>query len=237
MYMLLSTLIKIVIGSCLVIWLVLAILLNHATLLELDSKNVQSPWILQHYQQQRVETESGFRVGDSVISELNQLLFIDAQPVMTLQRPLIGALELEDIYLVATDDSLILMDKQSTQLLDQLGLGEGIPAQIQNIGLHYTDPILQTRSGMWRGNFLLDSWERVTLEGVSWSTAEPFPAATEAALNQYLLGAEVTVERLLTDIVTGRIIKEYGIWLVDFLLLLMLILLCRGIFGMTGKPS
>jgi hypothetical protein len=228
-------LLKILLTTIIMLWLLLSVLLNHAEHLGLDKHAVHSPWLVNFYQQKQLKLEQGFILSNAVISEVNHLLFVDDQPIMTLQRPLIGAIEMEHIFLAVTDDSLILISKERTELLEQLGAGAGIPAQIQNIGLHYNAPILQTRSGMWRGNFMLDNWERVTLDGVAWSYAEPLPALTEMALKNYLNSEGVAVVRLMRDLHNGRILKDYGIWIMDIFLLLLLVLLYRGIFGSTSK--
>lgn len=224
-----------VLAVCFSVLTLLLLILNHADRLNLDEVKLNYPVLMQHYNVAHLKSDTGFLVANQVISGMQQQLFVDDQPIVTIHRPLVGAIEMDYIFIVATDDSLILINKDRTELLEQLGHGKGIPGQIQNIGLHYNAPILQTRSGMWRGNFMLDKWELVTLDGVSWSQAEPLPANTQVALANYFIGDGLPVKTLLTDLFSGRVFGSYGIWLIDLVLLFTLVFIICGIFGISGK--
>lgn len=226
-----------VLAICFSLLVLLLLSLNHAERLHLDEIKLNHPLLMQHYDVAQLKNDTGFLVANQVISEAQQQLFVDDQPIMTIHRPLVGAIEMDYIYIVATDDSLILINKERSELLEQLGHGKGIPGQIQNIGLHYSAPILQTRNGMWRGNFMLDKWELVTLDGVSWSQPEPLPASTREALTDFFIGEGLPVKTLITDFYSGRFFGPYGRWLIDILLLLTLLCIFRGIFGSSGTPS
>lgn len=216
------------------LWLGSAVLLNHEKSLGLDKLKVNSSWLKRHYQIGELQSDQAFLLEGHVIVAVEQQLYVNAEPLMSLPRPLIGAVALENVLVLATDDALILLSKEG-EYVDTLGAAAGIPPQIQNVGVHYNEPVLQTRNGMWRGNFLLDSWELMSLQGVSWSQSESMPVASRKAMEVQLYGDGVSVSQLLRDLHNGRLFDGLGRGLLDIWLLVLLMLVIRGILGITGK--
>ena len=216
------------------LWLVSAVLLNHDKSLGLDKLKVNSSWLKRHYQIGELQSDQAFLLEGHVIAAVDQQLYINAEPLLSLPRPLMGAVALEHVLVLATDDALILLSKEG-EYVDTLGAAAGIPPQIQNIGVHYNEPVLQTRNGMWRGNFLLDSWELMSLQGVSWSQPELMPAASRNAMEVQLYGDGISVSQVLRDLHNGSLFNGFGRWLLDIWLIILLILAIRGILGITVK--
>ncbi|MCX4190547.1 peptidase [Methylophaga sp. OBS3] len=231
---LLVRLLQVLIAIAVLFWLGSAILLNHEKTLGLDKMKVSSTWLKKHYQIGELQSDQAFILEGHVIVAVEQQLYINAKPLMSLPRPLIGAVALEHILALATDDALILISKDG-EYIDTLGAAAGIPPEIQNIGVHYNEPVLQTRNGMWRGNFLLDRWELMSLQGVSWSQPETMPAASRKAMEVQLYGDGVSVGQILRDMHNGDLLGYLGPWLLDIWLIVLLVLALRGIFGILGK--
>lgn len=231
---LLLRLLQILVGITLLLWIGTAVLLNHDKALGLDKLMVNSDWLKRHYQIGELQTDEAFLLEGHVIVAVEQQLYVNAEPLLSLPRPLIGAVALEHVLVLATDDALILLSKDG-EYIDTLGAAAGIPPQIQNIGVHYNEPVLQTRNGMWRGNFLLDRWELMSLQGVSWSAPERMPTASLKAMEVQLYGNGVSVSQVLRDVHNGRLPGGIGRWIIDIWLLVLLTLAIRGIFGITGK--
>lgn len=224
----------VIISLLILIWLACGLLLNHARDLNLDHYKLSYPWLLEHYQLTDVPVEHGWLLADQLFMEIDSQLYVNAEPKLRLNRPLLGGILLEDIIALATDDNLILFDTEG-QYIGTLGAAELIPAEIQNIGLHHGLPVLQTRSGMWQGNRILDDWQLISLQGVSWGESIPVPESTLHELRQQLEAHSVKLTTLLTDLYNGRFFGERGRWLIDALLLLIMVLALRGMFGMTDK--
>ncbi|MDT8309913.1 MAG: peptidase [Methylophaga sp.] len=236
MKLLVIKLLQILLGTLLLLWLGSAILVNHDKVLGLDKLKVNSGWLKRHYQMGELQTDQAFLLVGHVIVAVEQQLYVNAEPLLNLPRPLIGAVALENMLVLATDDALILLSKDG-DYIDTLGAAAGIPPQIQNIGVHYNAPVLQTRNGMWRGNFLLDRWELMSLQGVSWSQSESMPPASRKAMEVQLYGDGVSVSQVLRDLQNGRLLGGYSRWILDIWLIVLLIVAIRGIFGITGKSQ
>lgn len=216
-------------------WLICGLLLNHARELKLDQHTLTTPWLLEHYKVTDVPVEHAWLLADQLFIEIDSQLYVNAQLKLRLNRPLVGGILLDDIIVLATDDNLILFDGKG-HYISVLGAAELIPAEIQNIGLHHGLPVLQTRTGMWQGNSLLDDWQLISLDGVSWSESVAVPESTMNELRQQFEAYGVKLTALLTDLHTGRFFGEQGRWLIDALVLLLLVLALRGMFGISSKP-
>lgn len=227
--------IQLLILLLILIWLVCGLLLNHARDLKLEQHTLAHPWLLKHYKVTDVPVEHGWLLADQLFIEIDSELYVNAERKLRLNRPLLGGILLDDIIVLATDDNLILFDSNG-QYISVLGAAELIPAEIQNIGLHHGLPVLQTRTGMWQGNSILDDWQLISLDGVSWSESVPVPESTMNQLRQQFETYGVKLTALLSDLHTGRFFGEQGRWLIDALLLLILVLALRGMFGMLDKP-
>lgn len=224
----------VIISLLMLIWLTCGLLINHAKDLKLEKFTLSHPWLLEHYKVTDIPVKHGWLLSDQLFIEIESQLYVNAEPKLRLNRPLLGGILLEDIVALATDDNLILFDTEG-KYIGVLGAAELIPAEIQNIGLHHGLPVLQTRTGMWQGNAILDDWQLISLDGVSWSESVPVPESTLNELRMQFETYGVKLITLLTDLHNGRFFGEQGRWLIDALLLLILVLALRGIFGMTGK--
>ena len=204
------------------------LLLNHSADLRLDKKYLTWPWLLNHYDVNNVQADAVYLLDHFIISQFGSKVFVDDKPVTQAQRPLLGGIVLDEIIILATDDALILLTSDG-EFIERMGLAAGIPPMIQNIGLFHGEPVIQTREGMWRSDFMLEEWEFISLQGIGWSAPGPMPKSLEDELITYFHGQGVTVEQLLFDVHNGHILGQIGIWLVDLIEVLFIILSMTGI--------
>lgn len=205
------------------------ILLNHSNDLKLDKQYLTWPWLLRHYDVNNVQADAVYLLDNTVISQFGSEIFVNEKPITHVQRPLLGGIVLDEVMVLATDDALILLNSDG-EFIERMSAAAGVPPTIQNIGLFHGAPVIQTREGMWRSDFMLDKWEAISLQGVSWSVASPMPESMEQRLVKYFHGEGVTVEHVLLDVHNGRILGPVGVWLLDLLGLLLIILSSTGIW-------
>lgn len=209
------------------------VLLNHSNQLKLDQRYISWDWLMAHYGIGVAEPDAVFLVENKIFSQFGSQLFLDAKPVTHLDRTILGGIALDDLIVLATDQALVLLTKEG-EFVERMGAEAGVPAPVQNIGIYHGEPVIQARNGMWRSNFMLDVWEPMSLQGVSWSTPHPMPASVADDLQAYFYGKGVSVEQLLLDIHNGRILGVLGVWLIDIIGLLLVVLSFTGLW-MWGK--
>ncbi|MDF1589017.1 MAG: PepSY domain-containing protein [Gammaproteobacteria bacterium] len=205
------------------------ILLNHTTDLNLDQRYLTWNWLLNHYGVTKLEPDAVFLIDNKVISQFGQQLFVDATPVVQESRPLKGGISQEETFVVATDQALLIFTEDG-EFVEKMTSSSGVPAMIQNIGLYHGEPVVQTRDGLWRSDFMLERWERLSLQGVGWSVPEPMPASVAEQLQLYFHGQGISIERVVLDLHNGHIFGQYGPWLLDGIGALLLILSLTGIW-------
>ncbi len=210
------------------------IMLNHSSDLELDNRYLTWDWLLKHYNVANIEPDSVYLLGHRTISQFGTEIFVDAKPVTHIERAVLGGIMLDDLMVLATDDALVLLNHDG-EFIERMGAAAGVPPNIQNIGLFHGEPIVQTRDGLWRSDFLLDQWERISLQGVGWSIPLNMPESVEKELAIYFHGKGITVERFVLDLHNGRIIKMAGPYLLDLIGILLVILSLTGLWIWIGR--
>ncbi|MDH5358087.1 MAG: PepSY domain-containing protein [Gammaproteobacteria bacterium] len=204
-------------------------LLNHTTEFELDKRYLTWDWILKYYNMDNVQADAVYLLDQNVVSQFGSQVFIDATPVTQAHRPLLGGIVLDDLIVLATDDALLLFSPEG-EFIERMGASAGVPPAIQNIGLFHGEPVIQSHSGMWRSDFLLESWEQISLQGVGWSVPQPMPDSVEKQLAEYFHGKGISIERFILDLHNGHIFGKYGVWLLDALALLLVALSLTGLW-------
>jgi uncharacterized iron-regulated membrane protein len=81
---------------------------------------------------------------------------------------------------------------------------------------------------------MLDKWEPISLQGVSWSMPHPLPQSVNTELKQFFYGKGISIQQLLLDIHNGHILGPIGIWLIDALSVLIIFLSLSGLW-MWGR--
>ncbi|MEC9412345.1 MAG: PepSY-associated TM helix domain-containing protein [Pseudomonadota bacterium] len=222
-----------ILASFLLMFAITGIALNHSIQLKLDKRYVSWDWLMSQYGIGEVKPDAAFLIDNKIFSQFGNQLFLDATPLIHIERPLLGGIALEDIIVLTTDDGLILLTREG-EFIEKMGAEAGIPAPIQNIGLYHGEPVLQTRQSMWRSNFMLDKWEPISLQGVSWSMPHPLPQSVNTELKQFFYGKGISIQQLLLDIHNGHILGPIGIWLIDALSVLIIFLSLSGLW-MWGR--
>ncbi|HSG92577.1 MAG TPA: hypothetical protein VK999_02605, partial [Methylotenera sp.] len=108
---LLLRLLQILLVILALLWLGSSVLLNHDKSLGLDKLKVNSSWLKRHYQIGELQSDQAFLLEGHVIVAVDQQLYVNAEPLLSLPRPLMGAVALEHVLVLATDDALILLSK------------------------------------------------------------------------------------------------------------------------------
>ena len=205
------------------------VLLNHTSDLELDDSYLTWGWLLEHYGINTVEPDAVYLLDTHVISQFDQQLFVDAKPTAQVQQAILGGVALENLLVLATKDALILLTPEG-EFIEKIGVSAGIPPDIQNIGWFHGEPVIQTRFGIWRSDFMLEEWEQVSLQGVGWSVPQPMPELVAKKLATYFHGKGISIERFVLDLHNGHILNKYGVWMLDILAGLLIMLSLSGLW-------
>jgi uncharacterized iron-regulated membrane protein len=204
--------------------------LNHTEALQLDARHVQSDALLDWYGIHAPDTLVSYRTGAHAISQLGNHIYLDRQLVPTAEGKLAGALEYAGLVITGLDSGLLLFTRDG-ELIEQLGTGAGVPAGIQAIGIDQDRKlVIKTAQGDYRTDENFIEWTAAAASNPSWVSATPPEPELARALRNAWRGSGLSLERVLLDLHSGRILGEAGVWLVDAAALLFLLLAGSGLW-------
>ena len=206
------------------------LLLNHTEELALDSRHVPSGLLLDWYGIKAPSSMPGYRVGSHTISEVGTRIYWDTTLMPQVSPPLRGAIAVQDMIIIGTDGQLVLFTSDG-ELIERMGKSDGTPAGIQSLGINTGgDLVVRTATGILQADSTFLKWRESTDTPIHWSVpVQPVPELRKA-LQQAYRGSGLTLERVLLDIHTGRILGSHGTYLIDAAALLFLALAISGVW-------
>jgi uncharacterized iron-regulated membrane protein len=120
----------------------------------------------------------------------------------------------------------------SGELVESIDLGGSLPGSIERVGLVDDRAVLQSGGKLYRSDedvTVFEPWAGGTASDVSWSAEVEPEAAGLEALQTAWRGQGLTVERLLLDLHSGRILAVPGRLLLDILAIGMILLSISGL--------
>ncbi|MGH1372585.1 MAG: PepSY-associated TM helix domain-containing protein [Cellvibrionaceae bacterium] len=204
------------------------ILLNHTSEIALGKKPVRQAWLLNFYGVEIPELIH-FKVDDHWISgDSNQYLYLDGRQSAYCNGQLIGAAKVDDLLVAACSNELILMTS-SGEVVERLGETYGLPIPLTAIGACAEDLCLQRQGETWVANLQQLLWESRKQEA-NWSEASAIPGAVQQIIDDEQLGSDLSWERVVQDLHSGRIFGQWGVWIVDLSALFLMFLSLSGFF-------
>lgn len=178
-------------------------------------------------------TDSG-----AIVSWMNNQLYLGKEPLklgQTIDSPLLGIAEGPDFLAAATLRSIILLTRAGV-LIDRLGQ-ENLPEPIRRFGSKDDTFFIDTPNGQFKTTASFLSWTPVpsTSKQVAWSSPRATPAAVRKQLLDIYHGEGISLQQLLLDLHSGRIMR-IGPWISDLSALAILLLAISGLINWCRRP-
>lgn len=205
--------------------------LNHTAGWQWDRLVVRSPLVLRWYGIDPPGEIVGYRLDQRWLSQVGGKLFFDAQPVGDCQGLLVGALRFEQQVVVACAGELILLT-EAGEVIERIGGVHSLPTPVERIGAGGGRLLLEARAKTFA--VALDSltFSPAPAPGVvEWSVVRALPSSLVTALAPFAAGDSITLERVFLDVHSGRILGGWGVYLVDAMAGLFVILAVTGLIA------
>lgn len=205
--------------------------LNHAAALQLDRLVIRSPTVLGWYGIALPETIAGFRVSERWISRVGERVFLDDRPLAECRGELVGAVALGEEQAAVCAGELLLFDGEGL-LLDRIDATYRLPVPVAAAGLDGGRLVLRASGQVF--TVALEAPEfrpRGDDAGVRWSRPESLPEQLVAALAPFAGGDDITLERLVLDLHSGRLFGIRGVWLMDAVAVALVLLALSGLMA------
>ena len=204
---------------------VTGILLNHLDELGFGSRPMPL-WLAESYGFKPPEQFVGTQLESGWLAVVAERLIVDGKPVADCSSPFRGAVSLGDRSVAACDQTLVLISADGT-LLERLDASWGVPA-FNAFGAAGDQLVLVSQ-----GQAQLFSLESLDLLGPAsmWqpARAEPVDQRYNPLLAPLSVPAELSWERLLQDLHSGRLFGDLGRWLMDLAALVLVLLGLSGV--------
>ncbi|MFZ2209617.1 MAG: hypothetical protein WAV22_13200 [Porticoccaceae bacterium] len=202
--------------------------LNHPELLELDRLVVRSPLVLGWYGIELPDAIDGHALGAHWMSQVGGKVFLDTVPLTSCRGELVGAVESGGEIAVACAGELLLLSATG-ELQDRIDATYRLPVPVEALGTRDGQLLLRAQGRTFRVEPEAPSFTALNGAEPAWSVAAPLPPALVAQLAPRAAGDAITLERLVLDIHSGRILGHWGVYWMDGVAVLMVLLALTGL--------
>ena len=205
------------------------LLLNHTEELSLDEHFIHSGWLLAWYGIDAPSDTVSYPVNTQWVHQLGERVYLDDTPILNSQEALHAAVVWENFIVLFLGQRLALVTLDG-ELVEYLGALEGLPGGVKRLGIAEGGVVVDATDGIFSADAAFLAWRKTGSTSTSqWAeAATPPDAAVQALLRQYQ-GKGLSVERVVLDLHSGRILGLFGVIVMD---LAALGLVFAGISGM-----
>ena len=217
-----------------IILAITGIMLNHTDKLMLDSRYINNSWLLSWYGIEPEDQPVSFKVGDNIVSSLDNKLFFNDTVVTDLQQNMHGAMVAEQFIVIALDSAIILLTPEG-EFIEHVSTSISF-TNIQRLGMKYQRPVIETSDPLYyiADEHILD-WDVIINEGIEWIQPYELDEAEKEKLLTAYRGKGLKLERVILDLHSGRIFGEFGVYLLDAAAIALLWLSFSGLWVWNSR--
>ena len=212
---------------------VTGIALNHTSELNLNKSYIKNTSLLDHYGIKAPETIHSFNAGNHWASQWQDRLYLNKIELGTYKDTLTGAVNYQNIIIIGLQNSLLLYTPEM-EFIEKLANVDGVPAGIKAIGITDQQELaVRTENGVFTTDDSFSIWNKDKNAITVWNDANPLPKELYQSILDIFRGKGLTLERIILDLHSGRILNINGVYFMDFVALLLIFLACTGLWIWT----
>ncbi|GAA6172670.1 hypothetical protein NBRC116592_23400 [Colwellia sp. KU-HH00111] len=211
--------------------------LNHTTTLSLAHLGIKSTWLLDHYGIAAPEDIRFYPLNENTIQITNNHLWLNEKLLLETSDVIIAAsyITLTDapssrLILVASRDYLYLFNLKG-ELIDQIDDTLGLPQSINALSVQGQQVIIRTPTGNYQTTTDFFEWQPVSFVAEpSWIAPSQVSTAAIAKASLAYRAQFLSLERIILDAHSGRILGLFGVLLMDAVAILLILLSVSGVY-------
>lgn len=212
------------------------VLLNHTDRFALGKRYVTSDWLLDWYGVRVPGEPVSFKVGEHFISQIGTRLYYDAALIEGDYGPLLGAVLIAQTVVIGVEGQLLLLTPDGA-LIEKLGGQHGVPAGMRGLGRKDDWLVIRAAHGDYLVDAFFSRWHEQPYVRAAWSQPTPLAPEQKARLVRTYRGHGLSMEKVVSDLHSGRILGAAGPYILDFAALLLLALTGTGVWMWTRRPA
>ncbi|MEA3413673.1 MAG: PepSY domain-containing protein [Pseudomonadota bacterium] len=206
---------------------VTGVFLQHTAGLGLERQYVNNRLLLRWYGIKPNPVVS-YRTANFWVSGAGEFIYLDGKPVEGEYGDLKGAIEDGPLIIVVSDESVVLLTR-SGEFVERLEAGNGLPEAVLGISRSVDGAVVvRGHTRYWRPDADWLQWSPWEGPHPRWNTPGSPPGAVLEQISDHNLAHEITWERLLLDLHSGRVLGIWGVYLMDLAAVAMLLLAASG---------
>ncbi len=207
---------------------VTGIVIQHSDGLNLPSKYLSNTWLLRYYGI-KPNPITSFNVGEQVISHAGETLYLSGKPIPVKAGEMHGAVTLHDVIVIATSDTVLVCDSTG-QVIDEITVQDGLYEFPLGIALTAHDTVvIRGTNAHWEAGNGFTVWQEVRRDDPAWVTPSVTPPDLKDLIEAQDMSSQISWERFLLDLHSGRVFGKYGVYVIDAAGILILVLSITGI--------
>tara|TARA_B100001540_G_scaffold81017_1_gene72760 strand:- start:81 stop:872 length:792 start_codon:yes stop_codon:yes gene_type:complete len=219
---------------------VTGVLMHRSTDWGIEEVRLGSSWLTSWYRPAPTDGVQHYQIGPHWLSKVDNRLYLNGTTIdgdAGVSDHVLGAVMVDDFFVVATADSLVLMSPDG-QLIERIGLAL-LPGRMTAIGQNGNRAvIINTAYGQFVADASLMSWTAIAQpagQEILWSRPQGAPEKITADVMDAYYEQGVLLTQFFYDVHTGRIFGTLGVWVMDVTALGVLFLLVSGLFRMRPQ--
>lgn len=216
-------------GSFLVlVWLSISgLLLNHTEILKLDKKFSHNSLLLNLYNIPEPQFSKAVKLNQNWLVAIDNKLYLNELNLSLsyYNLPFLGAVLKQDLLLIALQHDLLMFTPQG-EYIDAIH----IDANIKKLGLDSRQQLVfDTDQGCLISDEALTSFSACpALSRIDWVQFSQIPNVLKQQLSLIYQGSIISLERIILDAHSGRIIGTLGVYFMDAMAIAIIILAISG---------
>lgn len=218
--------------SAAILLLILAVtglFLNHTVSLKMDRSFISNEWLLDWYDIEAPQRMISYATKRHNVTLVEDKLYLDKQSVEGHFESLAGAIELQDIIIIAIDTQLLLFTNEG-ELIERINDIDGRRVQLGAIG-HVAEKIAVQTNGFLLTDIDFSTWRVASQKDIldiDWSYPARLPVNIRHHLEHDYRSNILTLERIMLDLHSGRILGDSGVYLMDTAAIMLILLALSG---------
>ncbi|MFL2556116.1 MAG: PepSY domain-containing protein [Gammaproteobacteria bacterium] len=207
------------------------IALNHSEKLRLNTTFIQMEWLLDLYQISPPSELISFPThNNNWASQLGKRIYFNDKEIINDANKLVGVIYVNNTFVVGYDGKLMVLTNKG-ELLESLSGVEGVPAGMKKIGYdEVNNVIIESAHGYYRVNLEILAWDEHDYLSADWSTVSNISEHLKKAIFNEYRGRGLTIEKVLLDMHSGRVVGTWGVYFMDLVAILFLIISFTGVW-------
>lgn len=205
--------------------------LNHSSDWRLDSRFVTSRWLLDSYGVRVPDVSASFTDRGHRATLVGARLYLGEREIAGDVDALTGLVALDPL-LVVTSRQQVLLFTTDGELVERMSLASDLSGNIERAGRAGDQPVIVAAGRSYQADGDVTKfvpWQNVDSAGIDWSMQSPPPLALMNLIEEQYRGRGLSIERLLADVHSGRVVGIIGPYVMDAVAILLIILSLSGL--------